>query len=47
MLAISGVDRTSRDGIEGVDGRPYPGDDAVVASYMTFVRHGLMKKETP
>lgn len=33
--------------IEGVDGRPYPGDEAVIAAYMAFVRNGLMKKETP
>ena len=33
--------------IEGVDGRRYPGDEAVVATYMTFVRNGLMKEETP
>lgn len=33
--------------IEGVDGRPYPGDEAVIAGYMTFVRNALMKKETP
>ncbi len=32
--------------IEGVDGRPYPGDEAVIAAYMAFVRNGLMKKET-
>jgi AcrR family transcriptional regulator len=33
--------------IESVDGRPYPGDEAVVAGYMAFVRNGLMKQETP
>lgn len=33
--------------IEGVDGRPYPGDEAVIAGYMAFVRNALMKKETP
>lgn len=32
--------------IEGVDGQPYPGDEAVIAAYMAFVRNGLMKKET-
>lgn len=32
--------------IEGVYGRPYPGDDVVVSAYLTFVRNGLMKKET-
>lgn len=31
--------------IEGVDGRSYPGDDTVVATYLTFVRNGLSKKE--
>ncbi len=33
--------------IEGADGHPYPGDDAVVATYMAFVRNGLMQKENP
>jgi AcrR family transcriptional regulator len=32
--------------IEGVDGRVYPGDETVVATYMDFIRNGLMKKET-
>jgi len=30
--------------IEGVDGRPYPGDDAVVAAYLDLVRRGLAKE---
>ena len=30
-----------------IEGRRYPGDEAVVATYMTFVRNGLMKKEAP
>jgi AcrR family transcriptional regulator len=33
--------------IECVDGRPYPGDDAVVAAYLNFVQYGIMKGETP
>jgi AcrR family transcriptional regulator len=33
--------------IECVDGRPYPGDDAVVATYLSFVQYGLTKRETP
>ena len=33
--------------IECVDGRPYPGDDAVVATYLNFVQYGIMKRETP
>jgi AcrR family transcriptional regulator len=32
--------------VEGVDGKPYPGDDAVIAAYMAFIQNGLMKKET-
>lgn len=28
----------------GVDGRPYPGDDAVVAAYLELVRSGLSKE---
>jgi len=30
--------------IAGVDGRPYPGDDAVVAAYMKLVRGGLANR---
>ena len=29
--------------IEGVDGRPYPGDEVVVSTYLDFVRNGLAK----
>jgi len=32
--------------LDGVDGRPYPGDETVVSVYMTFVRNGLVNKET-
>jgi len=32
--------------IAGVDGRPYPGDAAVVAAYMNLVRGGLMRPVT-
>jgi len=32
--------------IEGVDGMPYPGDESVIASYMAFVRNGLLNEET-
>jgi len=31
--------------IECVDGRPYPGDEAVVATYLNFVQNGLNKRE--
>jgi hypothetical protein len=31
--------------IAGVDGRPYPGDDAVVAAYLSLVRGGLAKED--
>jgi len=30
--------------ISGIDGRPYPGDDAVVAAYLNLVRGGLAKE---
>ncbi len=30
--------------MEGVDGNPYPGDDAVVAAYLKLVRRGLEKE---
>ncbi|MGH0032668.1 MAG: TetR/AcrR family transcriptional regulator [Myxococcota bacterium] len=33
--------------IAGVDGRPYPGDELVVRTYLGFVRGGLTKQETP
>jgi len=33
--------------IECVDGRPYPGDEAVVATYLNFVQYGLVKRDTP
>jgi len=29
--------------VEGVDGRPYPGDELVVRTYLSFVRGGLTK----
>ena len=29
--------------IEGVDGRPYPGDELVVRTYLSFVQGGLAK----
>ena len=32
--------------IECVDGRPYPGDEAVVATYLEFLQNGLAKRET-
>jgi AcrR family transcriptional regulator len=32
--------------IQGVDGRTYPGDDAVVGAYMKLVRSGLQNRST-